>query len=292
MRASHGEHGRIQESRNVSPGPTDAKRGAATGRDRRIYRHCRKSSTESRSPPAAALLVAQGGHCRARSGRDGLRELRSGDLGRFRLGRLGVHRRATCARVERNLANLVLAWRNQERRTLLAACLLQLLAGAQAMGIHSHRLPRCERAPAWADLPAPLAAHAGFGGTRRLADRRRVRGSPSARRIGGLGDRAQGLALRPVLPCCHLGLASIHEGPQVGALLACTGSVCRRDAIEVDCRHPAGGSRHPALVEEGRVDLDGCAAARSVLRRGGIHCACRPAVLPRARRSLARLFPR
>ena len=100
------------------------------------------------------------------------------------------------------------------------------------------------------------------------------------------------LPLRPVLPCCHLGLASIHEGPQVGALLACTGSVCRRDAIEVDCRHPAGRSRHPALVEEGRVDLDGCAAARSVLRHGGIHCACRPAVLPRARGSLARLFPR
>ena len=98
----------------------------------------------------------------------------------------------------RAAADLVLSGRNRGGGPLLAAGLFGLLAAAQAVGLLARRVPRRQRAAAHGEHAAALAAHAAAGGARSVGSDRRVCRPSRARRVRGLGDRAQG----PCSPGC------------------------------------------------------------------------------------------
>ena len=230
---------------------------------------------------AGSVLAARraGG---AGAGAAGGGELLPGAAGRLRVGRRDLRRGAGDPLPRRPAQHLVRPRRHQERGPLLAAGLLQLLAGAPAVGPAARRLPRRQHLPAPAQLPAAVAPAAAPAGARRGADRRRVRGAPAARGVGGLDHRAQGRAVGAVLPGRGAGVGALRGGAAGRQLPAGGGAVHGRAAEQVGGGDAAAGAAAVALVAAGRGEAAGSAAAGAAGGdRGGDHGGG-PGVLPGA----------
>ena len=154
------------------------------------------------------------------------------------------------------------------RRPLLAAGLHDVLAGAQAVGLRASRLSRRQRAAAPRQYALAVASAATAGGARRLGGGRRVRGASAARRVGGLGHRAQGRALRPVLPQRGAGIHAVRGNAATGPLRAGAGVVRRGSAEQIHRGDVACGAAHLAWVEAGARDDAGLASTGAVFRGG------------------------
>ena len=140
------------------------------------------------------------------------------------------------------------------------------------MGTRPSRLPRRQHRPAPAQLPAAVAPHAAPARARRRRDRRGVRRAPRARGVGCLDHRAQGRAVRALLPGRGAGLDPLRGDAAAGTLRAGPPSVHRRAAVQVGGGDAAGGAADLALVAAGKDHADRSAAHGAVRGgRGGDH---------------------
>ena len=131
--------------------------------------------------------------------------------------------------------------------------LYELLAGAQAVGAGPARLPRGQRAAAPRQRAAGVAPDAAPGGARGLDHRGGLRRPPPACRVGRLGHRAQGPALRAVLPDRRADLDAVRRGAGPGTLPAGARSVhwrvCCPSPSSSPCPRPfsSGTGGEPAV---------------------------------------------
>ena len=230
----------------------------------------------SRARPSSRVLrcVLAAGRTRSRGpGAADRGELLPRDPARLRLGRRHSHDAGRDPGVGRARGPVVRARKRlpagpDRRRPLLAAPLHDLLAGAQAVGLRSGRLPHRQPADSFRQYRARGAPAGAAGGARRVVRGRVVRGASPARGIRGLGNRPQGSARDPVLPGRVSRLAALHRGAAGGTLRRGARPVRGRNALQVDRGHPARGAAHLALVEARSSDRGRAAPATAVLRGG------------------------
>ena len=158
-----------------------------------------------------------------------------------------------------------------------------LLVAAQAVGFRARRVPRRQRAAARGEHAAALPAHAPAEGPRGVAGGRGVRRPSRARGVRGLGDRAQGRALRGVLPVSGAGVDPLHRRAAGGALPDGAGAVRRRHAGQVGGGHAAGGAADLALVAARPRHRDRSGPRRAVLGGGSADLGGGPGFQPFAR---------
>ena len=127
-------------------------------------------------------------------------------------------------------------------------------------------------------------AHAPAEGPRSVAGGRGVRRPSRARGVRGLGDRAQGRALRGALPVGAAGVDPLRERAAGRTLPDGAGTVRGRHAGQVGGGHPAGSAADLAMVAAGTRHRHRPGAGRSVLRGGSADLGGGPDLQPVARR--------
>ena len=267
-----------------SPRTAGARRNGRNGRDRQDRRERRAFR--------GSLAPRRRGRRDPRPSRRG--ELLPGALGGLRVGRRHLHRRAGHPNLGGPWEHLVLALRHPEGRPLLAARLHHVLAGGKAVGARAARLPPRQRAAAPRQCPARLAPAPAPRGARRLGRRRRVRGPSPARRVGGVGHRAQGSPLRAVLPERGARLDPLRRSAAPGTVRPRPRprSLHRGPALEVDRGHPACRATRLALVAARPRHRERRASPRAAFPDRALHHGRRPRVLHLPGATRARLLAR